>query len=229
MSDDMKPFFVHQNVFNRAHPPISVTPVHESSSKAARVALDTFMQSVTTTAVGIAAAYTRCTLSALAFATNEHVYLLKLSTSRKQAKRPKPQGHYPVREALSKTLLCQAELRKLGFGLDRLVTSLYLDVDLRIKGGADVFALAPQKKKGRGSLDCIAQVLGGWSAVVPRDKLAPTFTSEEFDSKNMANLALRAWVSFRAGTTSTALQRLDGVPVYDTQILPDTVSRLRFL
>jgi hypothetical protein len=229
MSDDLKPFIVHQNVFNQAHSPILVTPVHESSSKAARVALDIFMQSVTTTAVGIAAAYTRCTLSALAFATNDRVYLLKLSTSRKQVKRPKAQVHHPVREALSQALLCQPELRKLGLNVDRLVTSLYLDVDLRLSGGVDILVFAAQKKNGHGSIESIAEALGGWSAFVTRDQLVSTFRSEEFDMKNLANLAMRAWVSFRAGTAVTAIHAMESASVYDTLTFSETVSMLSLL
>ena len=216
-------FVLKQDIFRHSQPPIHVDSVQEHEAEEAVI---TFARSLSDGSVGIAAAYDKCRLTALAFASGTCVLIVRFAKGKqgKKGQKPKHSPPRPGRDALRLALLSHPTLRKLGYNLDRLVTSLYIDVDLRMTHGVDLLGLAGQRKKGHGSLDVIAQTLGDWGVLGDRERIIAVFQSERFDANKLDVLALRAWASYRAGTAASAAVKLENEALYDTHLLPDTVS-----
>jgi hypothetical protein len=221
-------FLLTPDVFRQPGPQLVVVSSHESEIA---TVLDCFLGSVTDASVGIAGAYDKCALTCLALASSSRVLLVRFAKpSNKKSKPHKGKGKpcvtavSPGRALLARQILCAAGTRKFGLHLDRLVTSLFLDLDLRMADGVDIIALAPPKKALHSTLDGIVNALGGWSALGERQRVVKVTTDERFDAGDLSSLAVRAWASLQRGTVAATTKLLATSLRYNTVPFPRQVS-----
>jgi hypothetical protein len=205
-------FLLTPDVFRQPGPQLLVVSSHENEIA---TVLDCFLGSVTDASVGIAGAYDKCALTCLALASSSRVLLVRfVKPSKKKSKlckgkeQPLVAPIPPSRALLTRKILCAAGTRKFGLHLDRLVTSLFLDLDLRMADGVDIIALAPPKKALQSTLDGIVGALGGWGALGERQRVVKVTTDERFDVGDLSSLAVRAWACLQRGTVAATAKLL---------------------
>jgi hypothetical protein len=221
------PFFVTPDLFKnkQSESPLLIVPVFESNIGSV---LETFLGTVVDDSVGIAAAYEKCALACIALASPSRVLLVRLSKPGGKKGKGKSRPHVatssPGRELLANEILTAPKLRKLGLNIDRLVTSLFLDLDLRMADGVDLIALAPPKKTMHGPFDDVVTAFGGWSALGERPRVLSVLGYERFDAADMTPLALRAWGCLKRGTEDKVVKVLAQAPLYNTASFREDVS-----
>lgn len=217
MSDS---FFIAQNVYKAPHPRIWV----ETYPRAAltRQVLEKFVDEARDDGgvIGVASAYgAKCVLSVLAFATNRRVLLVPIGrtdllfslTQRKDSG-----------DLLEDTILCAESCDKVAFHMDVLASSLYHDLKVRMHGGIDLLSTAVNND--RHSLQAIMNCMGG-EPLLNKQSVISLFAGEEReDEVSMQDLALRAWVAWRAATVDRMVAYLTQEPRIDTDYLTEAVS-----
>jgi hypothetical protein len=218
-------FLLTPDVFRQPSPQLLVVSSHENEIA---TVLDCFLGSVTDASVGIAGAYDKCALTCLALASSSRVLLVRfVKPGKKKSKlckgkeKPCVTAFSPGRALLARQILCAAGTRKFGLHLDRLVTSLFLDLDLRMADGVDIIALTPPKKALQSTLDGIVGALGGWGALGERQRVVKVTTDERFDAGDLSSLAVRAWACLQRGTMAATAKLLA------TSLRHNTVTFLR--
>ncbi|KAJ7227301.1 hypothetical protein GGX14DRAFT_629307 [Mycena pura] len=169
--------------------------LHKESSKTSWTALDGV--------IGIAPVYgSGCNLSIIAFASSTNVLVVRLPKRLNERERNRLEQ-----------ILLPAWPIKVTFHMDVLATSLHLDLGLRLAGGVDLLALSLADRE---SLQGLMDSMGGESGL-NKAKVKALFHGEENSRKTtVEQLALRAWVAWRAANKITAR-----VPRIDTSIFSE--------
>jgi hypothetical protein len=231
-----KPFHIRQTILKVSSQPIHVVPVHEADANAI-VALTSLLASIDETPLGLAGAYEKSQLVCLALSSPTHVVLFRFAaTAKRKNKKSKAKANNsnpqtPGR-AMLVDILSNPELWKIGSNMDRLVTALFMDLDIRIAGAMDLVLLKTSKKTAglRGATEDLLSSLGGQSALVDLEQVKLVFASEAFSSQplEMSKLALRAWASVIAGSRNDARQTIMEAAKYDTIHFNDEVRLILF-
>ncbi|EIN09738.1 hypothetical protein PUNSTDRAFT_44029 [Punctularia strigosozonata HHB-11173 SS5] len=176
--------------------------------------------------VGVAAEYgTQCRLTSLAIACATHVFVVSLEAGGKaKAKGKGKDKNVQVRSVSGlgalQEVLSWEDWRQVGFDMDRIATSLFMDHRLRITGGVDLESVSGSGNKNiRGSLGSIMSVLGG-EQVLNKDIVKRIFCDGTSKTPHM-DLALRAWASLYAGRRPEQASRVVNIPVIDTSVIDD--------
>ncbi|KAJ7761894.1 hypothetical protein DFH07DRAFT_814455 [Mycena maculata] len=203
------PFTFVQDVFKAPHPPIEVTT--RQYSGLSRKVLQAFLKTADDGVVGVAPAYgSKCVLSVVAFASSTTILVVRFPKNLKNGKRPGPST---AGKDLQDLILCADSHSKVAFQMDVLATSLYHDLDLRISGAVDLLSVAEDH---RHSLGAIMNSIGG-VVNLNRPKVIGLFKGEEQWNKiSVHDVALQAWVAWRAGTLEKMGPRLKKLPRIDT-------------
>ncbi|KAJ7273061.1 P-loop containing nucleoside triphosphate hydrolase protein [Mycena rebaudengoi] len=211
MADE--PFSVLQDICKAAHPPIRVTPYHES--RLSRDIIQKFVDTAADGVIGVAPAYGKTCILSIAFSTAENALLVYLSRKAPPRK--------TNRELLHELILCAEGHTKFAFRMDGAASALYLDLELRITGAVDLLSVAQQNRQ---SLAALFSVLGGEEGL-QKNNLVGLFQLEESIAAPAAHVALQAWAAWRAATLASNAKRLAEVPRIDTRAFSE--SRLRTL
>jgi hypothetical protein len=228
------PFTISQDVFRQRHPDITVIPLSEHESDTS-VQLDAFLGDTHLNAIGVAAAYEKCKLVCIALASPLTVIVFRFSSPQSETKQSKKKHNTasmsPGRGTLAE-ILTDPQLQKHGFNMDRLVTSLFLDYQLRLSQGFDIRSLVRERKRKMSPVDDLAGALGGWDTLASKDVIRGLFTDEEHNSQATRALAMRAWACIMAGTRPMVAQLIAAAPKYNTDTFTVTVrysyNRLEF-
>jgi regulator of nonsense transcripts 1 len=216
------PFTIVQNLFKHPHPPIRVTPCHETNLS--QDILQKFLDTVSDGVIGVSPAYgARSVLAVLAFASSKNVLLVHLSPRRsfKKGKHRKQTGS--SQRDLLQELICANTQSKFAFRMDILATSLYLDLGIRITGAVDLLSSTTDNRQ---SLSAIMNVMGEADALSGKSNLAVLFKHDESATTPARNTALQAWAAWRAGLYTA--EKHQEVPRIDTKTFEGTVRLLDF-
>ncbi|KAJ7104042.1 P-loop containing nucleoside triphosphate hydrolase protein [Mycena belliarum] len=210
MSDP--PFVILQDVFKTPHKPIFVTPYPCASLT--RKVIDEFLNTVDDGVVGVAPAYgPGCVLSILAFASSSRVLLVRMPKPKTKTKRPNMQGR-----DLTGLILC-GDFELFAFHMDILATSLFKDFGLRIRGAVDMLSVC---KAARHSLDAKMDSIGG-APGLNKPRLQSLWNGgEKASATTVKDIALRAWVAWRAATFGPMTARFIKAPRIDTSTFLET-------
>jgi hypothetical protein len=210
------PFLIQQNIFTSHHPPILVSTYPCGSLN--RSVLQAFLETAGNGVIGVAPAYgPKCVISVLAFASSSKILLVRLP--KQKAKATKTSSAPGGVDTLQELVLC-ADFQKIAFNMDVLATSLFLDFGLRIRRAVDLLSVA---QSDRHSLEARIESMGG---VVGLEKLnvASLFKGEEKVSMTeLKDVALQAWVAWRAATLVHMAVPLKEVSRIDTSVITATV------
>jgi regulator of nonsense transcripts 1 len=173
--------------------------------------LQDFLDTAEEDIIGVAPAYgTNSVLSVVALASGSKVLLLRLT------KKGKGKGKPLNRKGrdLFQELLLSASQPKFAFQMDVLATSLHFDFGLHIRSAVDLISVS--KKDDRRSLEAIMNSIGGVVGL-NKPEVTALFKGEENLSKtSLKEVALQAWVAWRAATLDSMTARLNNVPRIDT-------------
>ncbi|KAJ7274279.1 P-loop containing nucleoside triphosphate hydrolase protein [Mycena haematopus] len=213
MSD--QPFAIVQDIFKVPHPAILVTSYPLASLTPS--ILQDFLSGAEDGILGVAPAYgTNCVLSVLGFATGSNVLLVRFTKgkAKAKAKQPNEQGRKSLED-----LLLSASRPKFAFNMDVLATSLQFDLGLRIRSAVDLLSLSSDDRQ---SLQALTTSLGG-EVLLDKANVASLFKGEEKLSKTpLKEVALQAWVAWRAATLDNMNVRLNNIPRIDTSSFRET-------
>ena len=214
-----EPFTIDQNIFKASSPAIHVVPCCENALTT--TILDRFLNSTTDGCVGVAPAYgPHCKLKVIALATRFEVLLVRFSSSKAPKSKRKNRLNTPTgREMLATDIFCNPELTKYAFKMDKLATSLFLDVDSRITCGID---LLPTSPSDRHSLATVLNVLGG-EVTLQRNNVVALFDKDESVKAPDKHMALQAWAAYRAGMLLPTNRKRKDVPMVNTMDISETV------
>lgn len=172
--------------------------------------------------VGVAAEYDQdCKITTLALADDYHVLVINLGAS--DGRRVPVEGSGL---AILQAALCMSHSIHVGFDMDGVATSLFLDHGLRIAAAIDLESVprscvAPYP---RGSLASIMDVLGGEQAV-NTDAVVRLF-SQSGPISTPVDVALRAWVAlYTSKCTVECASSLSQTPCINTVLMTDQVRR----
>ncbi|KAJ7475948.1 hypothetical protein FB451DRAFT_263303 [Mycena latifolia] len=211
MSDP--PCIILQNIFKTPHSPILVMPC-ACASLTPRI-LEDFLDTADDGVIGVAPAYgPNCALSILAFASSSKVLLVRLPKQKTKAKAPNVQG----RDLLRELILCTGS-QKFGLHMDVLATSLFIDLGLRLCGAVDLLSVT---KAARHSLEAVMDAIGGFTNLNKPNVKELLNGEEKVSATEPKDIALRAWVAWRAATLGHMAPRLKKVPRIDTSALTKT-------
>ncbi|KAJ7707595.1 P-loop containing nucleoside triphosphate hydrolase protein [Mycena rosella] len=216
MSDP--PFTIVQNIFKAPHSPILVTTCPWVGLD--RHILQDFIDTAADGVIGVAPAYgPNCVLSVLAFASTSEVLLVRLPKRKGKAKKQKPstQGS----DLLKEFMFC-AGSQKFGFHMDVFATSLFIDLGLRLRGGVDLLSVA---KDPRHSREAKLKSMGG-VAYLHKGSAISLFEGK-VRAMEPKDVALQAWVAWRAATLVRMAAPLTKVARIDTSLF--TEARLSVL
>ncbi|KAJ6531913.1 P-loop containing nucleoside triphosphate hydrolase protein [Mycena capillaripes] len=212
MSD--QPFTIAQNIFNAPHPPVLVTTYPLAGLT--RGILKGFLATVDDGIVGVAPAYgTNCILSVVAFASSSKILLVRLTKGKGKAKRIHGQGR-----ALFEEILLSASRPKFAFQMDVLAASLYHDFGLRVRSGVDLLSVS--QKHDRRSLAALMESIGGERELNKPNVAALFKGGENFSKTTLKEIALQAWVAWRAASLDNMTALLNNVPRIDTSAFEET-------
>jgi hypothetical protein len=217
-----RPFYIHQTLLKVSSQPIRVVPVHEADANAT-VALRDLLATSDETPLGLAGAYEKGQLVCLSLSSPTRVVLFRFAASAKskgKKKKAKNASSSTPGRAMLVAILTESELLKIGNNMDRLVTALFSDLNIRITAAMDLALLQTAKKSAglREAMDDLVIPLGGDDAVADKDQVEQVFFSEKFSGlpQELTNLALRAWASTIAGSRGDIQSTLIQAPKYDT-------------
>ncbi|KAJ6513129.1 P-loop containing nucleoside triphosphate hydrolase protein [Mycena sanguinolenta] len=222
MSD--QPFTIVQDIFTAPHPAILVTSCPLTSLT------QTILEDILDSGegiLGVAPAYgTNCVLSILAFATATKVLLVRCTTgnskktSRAKGKAEAKAKRCTERGRVSLEDLLSASHPKFAFNMDVLATSLHFDLGLRIRSGVDL--LSGSRKDARRSLQALMVSLGE-EIQLNKANVKSLFKGDEKWNRTTPNeVALQAWVAWRAATVDGMTLRLNSIPRIDTSSFLET-------
>ncbi|KAJ7773413.1 hypothetical protein B0H16DRAFT_1304711 [Mycena metata] len=206
------PFTIDQNIFKASHS----TPIRATTwplGGLTRKILDDFLDTTNDGVIGIAPAYgTNSVLSLLAFASSSKVLVVQLAN---QTKGKKAKGRNFLEELLLSPSLC-----RYAFQMDVLATSLYWDLKLRIRSAVDLLSVS--RTDDRYSTQAIMNALGG-EVDLHKENLNSLFRGgENLDGSTLREVALQAWVAWRAASLDQMTARLNEVPRIDTSTFDET-------
>ncbi|KAJ7126876.1 P-loop containing nucleoside triphosphate hydrolase protein [Mycena epipterygia] len=208
------PFTIVQNIFKAPHPTIDVTTF--PCAGLTRRVLKDFLDTADDGVIGVAPAYgTNCALSVLAFASSSNILIIRLT--KRNGKKAKGSAAQE-KGLLEELILCADSHSKFAFQMDVLATSFFIDLGLRLRDGVDLLSTA---KASRHSLDAIMQSMGG-VAGLNKPNVASLFEGDEKLNKGThKDVALQAWIAWRAATLDSMAVRLKKVPRIDTSSLTE--------
>jgi hypothetical protein len=223
-----KPITISQDVFKKHHPDVTVIPLLEHESETS-VQLDAFLGDTHLNAIGVAAAYEKCKLVCVALASPLTVVVFRFCSSQSETKQSKKKQltapMSPGRGTLAE-ILTDPHLQKHGINMDRLVTSLFLDYQLRLSQGFDLRSLVRERKRKLSPLDDLAEAVGGWDTLASKDVIQNLLASEEYSSQATRVVAMRAWMCIMAGTRPKVASDIARAPKYNTDTFTTTVRYL---
>jgi regulator of nonsense transcripts 1 len=199
MSDPNQPFTINQKIFKASWPTIHVIPCLEN--ELTKSILHRFLNTATDGIIGVAPAYRpHCKLARIAFATRSNVLLVRFSSSKpiKSKRRDRPQNSVTGRELLNSDLFCNTALSKCAFKMDKLATSLFLDIDSRITCGVDLLSTSTAD---RHEPEALLTTLGG-ETVLRKREVEAVFRQQESAKASDEHIALQAWAAYGAGMPS---------------------------
>ncbi|KZP07664.1 hypothetical protein FIBSPDRAFT_702899, partial [Athelia psychrophila] len=191
---------------------VHVVALHENQIFTHRYILEAFLDTVDGV-VGLAPIYgVGCILTTLAMASSTSClvinFLKKTTTSN------------PGCMLLQDLVLCQSDIQKIAFRMDRLAVSLFLDRRVRITGAVDLLS-ASSSNDGRDSLASILSALGG-ELTLQKDHVKKIFKRRETALTSILEAAEQAWTACHTSRLPSMSERILKVPRIDTQALQTT-------
>ncbi|PPQ67578.1 hypothetical protein CVT25_012072 [Psilocybe cyanescens] len=199
-------FLITQNIFRLRYPPAVAQCCHERDLPKH---LDLFMESIEDGTIGLASIYGskgRMTTLVLSSLTQALVVTQLFSQGEKESK-----GNKKTTSPLH-DLLCNPNIMKSAFHMDKLSAALFFDHEMRISSGKDLLSLS---KETRGSLAAFMAVLGNES-IVFKEAVTDIFFKEGSHQEKSKMVALQAWVACSASLRPAMLPRLKETPSIDT-------------
>lgn len=155
--------------------------------------LDRFLASVVDGKIGLAPTYDeQQRLKSIAFASQGQVLIINFSA--------KTRSPSPKRELLMTRVFMDASLKKYAFHMDKLSTSIFLDLSLRMKAAVDILSLLP-----RGRYLILTKVLAlGGEPKVDKESVARLFREDESSTAEPTVVATQAWAAYKAALAQPA-------------------------
>ncbi|CAK5268392.1 unnamed protein product [Mycena citricolor] len=200
---DASSFTVAQDIFRPPFPSTNITVKVVHLAALTRNVITDCLGSITGMGgIGVAPVYgAKCVLTTLALASSDKVLVVKLGPQATGIKNSNGGGKAKRRRGreLLTEILLSLNLTKYAFQMDILVTSLYLDLGMRLCNGVDLLDVLSQGASRR-SRAAIFNVLGGEAGLF-KDDVAALFQGEEHvRGTTVKQNALQAWA---AGCTHT--------------------------
>ncbi|KAF5359600.1 hypothetical protein D9756_003108 [Leucocoprinus leucothites] len=152
--------------------------------------LDKFLSSAVDSKIGIAPSYdTKQTLISIAFATRDQVLVLKVAT-----KNFNSTIAVGKRKLLGSRIFLNPDFSKYAFHMDKLCTSLFLDLELHIVGAVDILSCLP---RGRHLFLTKIEALGG-EPTVDGSAVKDLFREDETFKAERTVIATQAWAAYQA-------------------------------
>ncbi|KAJ3570489.1 hypothetical protein NP233_g4369 [Leucocoprinus birnbaumii] len=152
--------------------------------------LDKFLSSAVDGKIGVAPAYdTKQALVSIAFATNDQVLVVKVAT-----KNFSNRTAVEKRALLQKRVFMNASLIKYAFHMDKVATSLFLDMSLHIVAAVDILSCLPRE---RHLFLTKIEALGG-EPTAKGTAVKDLFRQEESSKAERTVIAAQAWAAYRA-------------------------------
>ena len=228
-----------QTVYQVAHDPIVVEDVYEDtvspvllrrlldSAQGSDESRDCCMTNGITKmvdgTVGVAATYRPdCSLSCLAFATLTRALIVRFSPPGVPATPGQREKVSRGRGFLRDHILCDPDVQLYGYRMDRITTSLFLELKLRINAAVDILSVSLQHD--RHSLEAIMSALGG-ELLLQKENVNALFLHGEENSAP-ANVAIQAWAVCHAAALTHMASRYAPLSRIATNSMPDIVCNL---
>ncbi|KAF7970074.1 hypothetical protein HWV62_25050 [Athelia sp. TMB] len=161
--------------------------------------------------VGLAPVYgPGCVLSKLAMSSSTRGLIIQFPKKSTKSN--------PERRLIQDLVLCQSEIQKAAFHMDKLAVSLFLDRHLRITHAIDILSAV---KGDRGSLDAILSSLGGELTLL-KENIKKVFKHQESAATSILQAAEQAWAACHVVNLPSMSKRILNIPRIDTQALPTT-------
>lgn len=215
-------FRMEQRILQAPYPPIRVDIYHENTLS--RPILETFLETIEDGRVGVAPAYgAKCVLVAIALSSDSCVLLIRLSTPKKSSKKSQkqPQGKPATGRGLLQELVFGDSTRKYAFKMDKVASSLYLDIGISIQHGIDLLSAV---KGERRSLDALMNALGG-ETKLHKAQVSLLFKQEESTSADVRDTIMQAWAAYQSAVQMST--KLANASEINTQSMKETVSCVR--
>ncbi|KZP25208.1 hypothetical protein FIBSPDRAFT_734498 [Athelia psychrophila] len=192
------------------HPTVHVVAIQEHQLTTQRYILEAFLDTVDGV-VGLAPIYgAGCVLTTLAMASSTSCLVIIFPK--------KPTKLNPGRILLQDLVLCQSDIQKSAFRMDKLAVSLFLDRHVQITGAVDLLSTS---NDGRNSLSAILSALGG-ELTLQKDDVQKIFKHREAAQTSIPEAAEQAWAAYHTSCLPSMLKRVLKVGRIDTQALQST-------
>ncbi|KZP25209.1 P-loop containing nucleoside triphosphate hydrolase protein [Athelia psychrophila] len=192
------------------HLNVHVVTIYEHQLTTQRHILEAFIDTVDGV-VGLAPIYgSGCVLTTLAMASSTSCLVIKFPK--------KPTKLNPGRILLQDLVLCQSDIQKSAFRMDRLAVSLFLDRHIRITGAVDLLSTGIDD---RNSLASILSALGG-EITLQKDNVKKIFKRRETALTSIPEVAEQAWAACHTSCLPSMSKRMLTAARIDTQALQST-------
>ena len=213
---------IHPKIFKEISPPIPVSCVHENALYTDPTVLSHLLATAEDGAIGLAPVYgSECVLATLAVSTPSQVLVIRLGAN-KARRQGKKCGKRATAQSSITGLLCNPEITKYAFRMDRLSTSLFFDFGLRITNGVDLLSISPQKENRR-SFQALMVALGGQN-VLKRAAVAAAFKHDEGPHTSQNEVALQAWAALHAAKLPSSMKIISNLSKIDTETFDEEAS-----
>lgn len=176
---------------------LEVEVVHENDLRQHHI--DTFLATVVDDNIGLAPIYgTSATLSSLALASATHVLHVRFS-SRSEAKLTK------ARKLLQDSLLCEEELTKYAFLMDKLTFTLYHCFKIRV---ACALSLCPSQPADYFEPETLVKALNGMVRSPAKETLVKLFKAHEGKEASQEDAVRQAWLALQGGSSPSRVSPL---------------------
>ncbi|KAH9482282.1 ATP-dependent helicase upf1 [Psilocybe cubensis] len=213
---DSSSFLVTQGVFSAHHPNIVVQHCHEGDISGY---FDLFVGSIDESVIGLAAIYGskgRMTMLAVSSRSRTLVVTLSFQSRRRVSAKKKKLKTKTVDKLHS--LLCDPDVLKVTFYMDKLSAALFHDHGMRITQGKDLLSLSTNNN--RTSIAALITVIGG-DKMVFKEALTDLFFNDKPHKEAVKALALQAWVAYSASVLPSIYPRLNGLSSINTSFMPE--------
>lgn len=220
MTNSESSFRILPDIFSFEHPEVHVTYCLEDQLESA---LPAFEKSIEEGVIGLAPVYDeKCRLTTLAMASDTQVLIIALCAEtslsfKVKSKKNRPQ--LPKHRELLQAFLCDATITKFAFLMDRLVTGLFLDHNLRIVRAKDLLSASARHRHSQAAY---YDALGGYPCL----KVAGVkkMLEQEETHNDPRVTALQAWAAYSTACFEDMQSIHAKIPLIDTLNLDTQVS-----
>ena len=212
------------DIFKGTFPPILVSCIHENILSTDPTVLSHFLATAEDSAIGLAPIYgSKCVLTTLAISTPSQVLVIHLGATKVKRYGKKSGKRASARPSITrlKNLLCNPKIAKYAFRMDRLSTSLFFDLNLRIANGVDLLSISLEAS--RRSFQALTIALGG-DEVLRRAAVIAAFKHDEGARTSRNQVALQAWAALHATKMAPSIMAISTLPRINTKVFTEEAT-----